>query len=128
MHGGAPAALDVLPSHAARRLTRRDGLLPLVLAVELLAGVAFGLAGSSGSSAAAGAPAQLRSAPVPALVTFIGPMSPKPAGPPIGPLLPGQVRAPMPSAIVAAPAAPAAPVAPAAPAAGAAAPAAATTP
>jgi hypothetical protein len=115
-HGGAPRAVDVLPSRASRRLTRRDGVLPLVLAMELLAGVAFGVAGSSGSSAAASAPAELRFAPV-ASVTFIGPMAPPPVGPPVGPLIPGQVRAPMPvSAVAVAPAAPAAPVAPADPA------------
>ena len=46
----AVRAVDVLPRRASRRMTRRDGLLPVVFVVELLAGVAFGLAAHSGHS------------------------------------------------------------------------------
>jgi hypothetical protein len=35
----------VLPVRVSRRVTRRDGLLPLVLLLELLTGVVFGLVG-----------------------------------------------------------------------------------
>jgi hypothetical protein len=46
-HAPAPRAVDVLPSRVSRRLTRRDGLLPLVLTLELLVGVLFGIVGAS---------------------------------------------------------------------------------
>ena len=60
----SPRAVDVLPSKVARRLTRRDGLLPLVFALELLTGLAFGLAAHSGDTGAAGVPARLTLSPV----------------------------------------------------------------
>ena len=75
----APRSVDVLPSKVARRVTRRDGLLPLVFAVELLAGVAFGLAAHSGHSSATSVPARLSLAPV-AQVTVVPPAAPV-AGP-----------------------------------------------
>ena len=45
-HTVAPRAVDVLPARVARRLTRRDGLLPLVFTLELLVGILFGIAGA----------------------------------------------------------------------------------
>jgi hypothetical protein len=115
---GAPRTLDVLPSHASRRLTRRDGLLPMVLALELLAGVAFGLAGHAGSEATSvsakltlGSPATTRLAPshlvsrvtagLPAALPVQGPVAAERTGPAIGPLLPGTVRSPLPVEAVA---------------------------
>jgi hypothetical protein len=35
----------VLPARVSRRVTRRDGVLPLVLLLELLVGVVFGVVG-----------------------------------------------------------------------------------
>ena len=58
----APRAVDVLPSRAMRRLTRRDGLLPLVFTLELMTGIAFGLAAHSGAGGAV-VPAKLSFAP-----------------------------------------------------------------
>lgn len=110
----APRTVSVLPASATRRLTRRDGLLPLVLALELLAGIAFGLAAHSGSSDATSVPAKLTLGPstvrpvasvraiAPAVVPSVGPVSPAaeaPAGPAVGPLLPGTVRAPQPEGV-----------------------------
>lgn len=128
----APRAVSVLPSHARRQLTRRDGLLPLVLALELLAGVVFGLAAHAGSSTATSVPARLTlgSAVLPSsslrpmasvvaagprVLPSVGPVAPAaalPTGPAVGPLVPGTVRAPMPVATLGVPAAarPAAPV------------------
>jgi hypothetical protein len=60
----APSAVTVLPAKASRRVTRRDGLLPLVWTLELLVGVAFGLAAHSGGPVAAGAAARVPLAPV----------------------------------------------------------------
>jgi len=37
-------SLTVLPERVSRRVTRRDGVLPLVLLLELLTGVLFGMA------------------------------------------------------------------------------------
>ena len=39
-------SLTVLPDRVSRRVTRRDGVLPLVLLLELLTGVVFGIVGS----------------------------------------------------------------------------------
>ncbi|MCU1590433.1 MAG: hypothetical protein JWP11_1689 [Frankiales bacterium] len=95
----APRAVNVLPSRVSRRITRRDGLLPVVLVLELLVGVAFGIAGHAGASGASSVPAKLTLAPV-ALVTVVPSAVPVatvvPAagvGPAVGPLLPGTVRA-----------------------------------
>ena len=73
-YAAIPRTRNVLPAHAARRLTRRDGLLPLVLALELAAGVVFGLAGQSGSSDAGSLPATITLGSAP-LVTVIAPTS-----------------------------------------------------
>jgi hypothetical protein len=81
----ASRTVDVLPTHAMRRLTRRDGLLPLVLALELAVGVGFGVASHAGSSDATSVPARLT-------------LAAAPVGPAIGPLLPGTVRARLPLA------------------------------
>jgi hypothetical protein len=109
----APRAVTVLPSRVGRRLTRRDGLLPLVLALELVAGVAFGLAASSGSSAT-GVPERMTLGsglpslqPVAHVVTgttgsaaLAGPTAvPAPIGPAVGPLRPGTVRAGTPAPV-----------------------------
>jgi hypothetical protein len=117
----------VLPARVPRRLTRRDGLLPVILALELVAGVAVGLASSSGSSDTTSVPAKLTLTPVGLVMTApLGPPVPplvtvKPSaaavhpvrlGPAVGPLLPGTVR----------PVVPVVPVAPVAPAAAAPAP------
>lgn len=130
----APRAVTVLPTSANRRLTRRDGLLPLVLAFELLTGVAFGLAGHAGSSDAQSVPAriELGAAPLvpvaassgllvtaqPALqpvalvvlvrptVGAVAPAAQLPIGPPIGPLRPGTVRGALPAAVAPAEVAP----------------------
>lgn len=97
----APRAVNVLPSRVGRRITRRDGLLPLVLALELLVGVAFGLASHAGNSAT-GVPAKLSLGAVTPMAHVVGgttsalaaagPVAPTPLGPAVGPLLPGQVR------------------------------------
>jgi hypothetical protein len=119
----APRAVNVLPRRVTRRLSRRDGLLPLVLALELAAGVAFGLAAHTGSSAVTSVPAKLTLGSED-LVTVLpsvrpmahvvagttgnqaavasptaGPFVPAAVGPAIGPLVPGTVR-PAPAAIV----------------------------
>ena len=102
----APRSVDVLPAHASRRVTRRDGVLPLVLALELLAGVAFGLAAHSADSTATSVPAKLQLAPV-AQVTVLAsdpivsvvPRTTPAYGPPVGPLLPGTVRPAAPVAV-----------------------------
>jgi hypothetical protein len=88
----APRAIDVLPARATRRVTRRDGLLPLVFVVELLAGIAFGMAAHSGDSGASAVPAKLSLTPV-AQVTPLAVSAPA-YGPAIGPLRPGTVRPP----------------------------------
>jgi hypothetical protein len=90
----APRAVDVLPARATRRVTRRDGLLPLVFALELLAGVAFGVAAGSGQSTATGVPARLTLAPVAQVTVLASPPTAPPFGPAVGPLLPGTVRPP----------------------------------
>jgi hypothetical protein len=89
----APRTVDVLPTRVARRVTSRDGLLPLVLSLELAVGMAFGLAAHSGGSGATSVPAKLTLAPV-AQVTVLPSSAPSaPAyGPVIGPLRPGTVR------------------------------------
>ena len=130
-YAAAPRALNVLPSHAPRRLTRRDGLVPAILALELVAGIAFGLAGSSGSADTASVPARLTIAPVALVLTApVGPpvpplvtvrpsaaaLQPVRLGPVVGPLLPGTVRRVAPVVAVA-PVTAAAPVAGALPAA-----------
>jgi len=92
-HAVAPRAVDVLPAKATRRVTRRDGLLPLVFVLELLTGVVFGLAANSGAPAASSAPTKLSLAPA-AQVTVL-PSSAPAYGPAVGPLLPGQVRPPV---------------------------------
>ena len=114
----APRAVNVLPTRASRRLTRRDGLLPFVFALELLAGVAFGLASHSGSSDATSVPAKLTvgSAPLVTVQPSLQPMASVtastsvalptagpavpaaqvPMGPAVGPLLPGTVRGVLP--------------------------------
>lgn len=110
----APRTVNVLPSHVARRLTRRDGLLPLVLAAELVAGIAFGLA-SHAADRATSVPARLTlgnavtamprtdlaasvQAGAPSAVLPVqGPVAPRPMGPPVGPVVPGTRRAPMPA-------------------------------
>jgi hypothetical protein len=117
----APRAVTVLPSRVGRRLTRRDGVLPLVLALELVAGVAFGLAAASGGSSATGVPERmtLGSGPIVTVLPSMrpvahvvsgtagdraalagptaGPVAPAAAppaiGPAVGPLRPGTVRA-----------------------------------
>jgi hypothetical protein len=89
----APRSVDVLPSRSRRRLTRRDGVLPLVLSLELVAGMAFGLAWADGQSTTVAVPAKLQLAPV-ALVTVL-PSSAPLVGPAVGPLVPGSVRAPL---------------------------------
>lgn len=71
----APRTVDVLPAQAGRRLTRRDAVLPLVLVLELLVGVAFGLAGSSGSSEVTSVPAKITVGTSP-LVTVSPTLSP----------------------------------------------------
>lgn len=92
----AQRAVDVLPSHVGHRVTRRDGLLPLVLALELAAGVVFGIAAQSGHSSVTGVPAKLTLAPV-SVETVL--TSSRPAvGPAIGPLRPGTVRGVLPAA------------------------------
>ncbi|MDX6198404.1 MAG: hypothetical protein QOJ79_1555 [Actinomycetota bacterium] len=83
----APRSVDVLPARVTRRLTRRDGLLPLVFAVELLAGIAFGVAAHSGEAAPTSTPAPLSLAPV-ALVTVLPSTAPA-LDPVVGP--PSQV-------------------------------------
>ena len=75
----APRAVDVLPSRVARRITRRDGLLPFVLTCELLTGFVFGLAAHSGEVSATSTPARVTLAPV-AMVT-VAPPAPSPAAP-----------------------------------------------
>ena len=75
----APRSVDVLPSRVARRVTRRDGLLPFVLTLELLTGFVFGLAANSGDDAVASIPARVTLAPV-AMVT-VAPPAPSPAAP-----------------------------------------------
>ncbi|MCW2572136.1 MAG: hypothetical protein JWO88_2194, partial [Frankiales bacterium] len=110
-YAAAPRAVTVLPSRAPRRLTRRDGLVPAILAVELMAGVAFGVAASSGTSETTTVPARLTLAPValvltapvgppvPPLVTVVpsaAAVPPRRVGPAVGPLLPGTVRAVVP--------------------------------
>jgi hypothetical protein len=114
-YAAAPRAVTVLPSRAPRRLTRRDGLVPAILAVELMAGVAFGVAASSGTSDTTVVPARLRLAPValvltapvgppvPPLVTVVpsaAAVEPRRLGPAVGPLLPGTVRAVAPVVVV----------------------------
>jgi hypothetical protein len=98
-YAAAPRSVNVLPTRASRKLTRRDGLLPLVLAVELFVGVAFGLASTAGSSQATSVPARITLEPI-ALVTVLAssaPVAPMPTvGPAIGPLLPGTTRASLP--------------------------------
>ena len=89
----APRSVDVLPSRARRRVTRRDGVLPLVLVLELVTGMAFGLAWAGGQSTTTAVPARLQLAPV-ALVTVL-PSSGPVVGPAVGPLVPGSVRAPL---------------------------------
>lgn len=111
---GAPRTVDVLPSHVGRRLTRRDTLLPLILAAELVAGIAFGLASHSGSGDATSVPAKLTLGPVvlsaaqrgtigppSGVLPVQGPVAPTQLGPAVGPLRPGTVRAPMPATVVA---------------------------
>lgn len=97
----APRSVDVLPKRVARRLTRRDGLLPLVLSLELVVGMAFGLAAHAGDSGATSVPAKLRLAPV-AKVTVLPSSAPTTPtyGPAVGPLLPGTVRPPVAAAEV----------------------------
>jgi hypothetical protein len=98
----APRTVDVLPFRVSRRVTRRDGLLPLLLALELAAGVAFGIAGASGASATS-TPAEvvLGAAPVVTVlpstrpVAMVQPIATSTVGPPVGPLVPGTVRAPL---------------------------------
>ena len=89
----APRSVDVLPWKVARRVTRRDGLLPLVFALELMLGVVFGLAAHSGQSGAASVPARLTL--VPAAQVTVLPSSAPPLGPAVGPLRPGTVRPPV---------------------------------
>ena len=104
-YAAAPRAVDVLPRSAARRLTRRDGLLPLVLALELVTGIAFGLAGAAGSSNATSVPARMTLSAAPivtvlpstrpvAQVVTVQPSRAPTVGPAVGPLLPGTVRGP----------------------------------
>lgn len=88
----------MLPARATRRVTRRDGLLPLVFAVELLAGIAFGVAAHSGASSIGTAPTRLTLAPV-AQVVAMSESAPR-YGPTIGPLRPGTVRPPVVDAAV----------------------------
>ena len=86
----SPRSVDVLPGKVTRRVTRRDGLLPLVFVLELLAGVAFGLAAHSGQSGVTtSVPARLTFAPV-AQVTVLPAAAA--VGPAVGPLRPGTVR------------------------------------
>ena len=63
-YSAAPRSVDVLPRKARRRVTLRDGLLPLVFSLELLVGIVFGMAAHSSESAASGAPAGPSLAPV----------------------------------------------------------------
>ncbi len=93
-YASAARAVSVLPNHASRRLTRRDGLLPLVFALELLAGVAFGLASHSVSPDATSSSARLT---LESAVTLQPPLTPlanvtrltAPVTPPrIGPVAP----------------------------------------
>jgi hypothetical protein len=108
----APRSVNVLPTSVARRLTRRDGLLPLILALELVVGVAFGLASHSGDGEATSVPAKLTLGAAPVVTVLpstqpvahvvagttqaqavtVGPVVPQPSGPAVGPLLPGTVR------------------------------------
>jgi hypothetical protein len=103
----APRAVDVLPGRVSRRVTRRDGLLPLLLAVELAVGVAFGVAGASGSTypppaASTATRVVLGSAPLVTVLPSTRPVAMAqvlPAGPALGPavgaLVPGTVRPPV---------------------------------
>ena len=69
----APRTVDVLPARVSRRLTRRDGLLPLVLVAELVAGIAFGLASHAVDHASS----------VPAKLTLGGAVTALPAADPV---------------------------------------------
>jgi hypothetical protein len=98
----APRAVTVLPKRVGRRITRRDALLPLVLALELVTGIAFGLASHAGDDGATSVPAKVSLGPVNPMAHVVGgttqplaaagPVAPTPVGPAVGPLLPGQVR------------------------------------
>ena len=104
----APSTRTVLPQHAHRRRSARDAVLPLVLGLELLAGVAYGALHAPAPQdravalpslrqvaafgvPALAAPAALRRAVVPAAVPVQGPVVPRWAV--LGPVTPAWVVA-----------------------------------
>ena len=97
----ASASRTVLPQVAHRRRSARDALLPLVLSLELLAGVAYGALHTPAPQdrtvalpslrqvAAVSVPAAPRPAVVPAAVPVQGPVVPRWAV--LGPVIPAWV-------------------------------------
>lgn len=63
-------AVTVLPRRATRRVTRRDGVLPMVLVLELLTGIAFGVAGTAGGTDAVSASAGITLGPAPVVTVM----------------------------------------------------------